>query len=252
MAAASRGIGLACATVLAAEGARVAICARDRGGVQAAASGIEELTGQAVAALVADVAEAPQAGRFVREGSAAVGGCQILVINAGGPPPGRAEDVSDADLFRALELSFLSAVRMAREALPLMRGAGYGRIVAIESWGVREPIPGLALSNAARAAAVGFLATLAREVASDGITVNVVAPGRILTGRTRELAEAMASERGTDQHAEIARFAEEIPMGRLGEPPDVGNLVAYLASERAGYMTGCVIPVDGGLLRGIH
>ena len=251
VAAASRGIGLACATALAREGARVAICSRDRAAVQAAAAGIEEATGRAVVPLLADVAEAAQASRFIREGSEALDGCQILVINAGGPPPGRAQDLSDADWFRALELSFLSAVRMSREAVPLMRGAGYGRIVAIESSSVREPIPGVALSNAARAAAWGFLKTLGREVAADGITVNAILPGRILTDRTYRLVDSLVAERGTSRDEELERYVEDVPMRRLGAPMDVGNLVAYLSSEQAGYITGSAIAVDGGMLRGL-
>jgi 3-oxoacyl-[acyl-carrier protein] reductase len=247
VAAASRGLGFASAMALAREGARLAICARDVNALREAADQIREATGSDVTPIVADASNAGDAIRFVREGAAALGGCHVLVANAGGPPPGRAIDLSDRDFLEAIELSFLSVVRMAREALPHMRAAGYGRIVAISSSSVKEPIPGLALSNAARAAATGFLKTLAREVAPDGITVNAVLPGRFRTRRVHDLAAA----RGRTMDEELGAQAADVPMGRLGEPGELGEVVAFLASDRASYVTGAMLSVDGGLFHGL-
>jgi 3-oxoacyl-[acyl-carrier protein] reductase len=246
VAAASKGLGLACATALAREGARVAICARDAAEVEAARAGIVEATGAEVFGITADVGTADGATGFVRQAAGALGGCQVLVANAGGPPPGQSLDFSDGEYLAALELSFLSVVRMAREAVPHMREAGYGRVVAILSSSVKQPIPNLALSNAARSATVGFLKTLAREVAPEGITVNAVLPGRLLTDRARQLAAQSGSE-----EQGIAEQAAGVPMGRLGDPQELGDVVAFLASERASYLTGVMLSVDGGMFAGV-
>lgn len=251
VAAASRGLGRACAEALAREGAAVAVCSRDRRAVEAAATEISESTGARVVPVVADVARAEDAARFVREGAEALGGCQILVTNAGGPPTGRAVDAADEDWQQALDLNFLSAVRMCREALPRMREAGYGRVVAITSLVVKQPDSSLALSTAARLATTGFLRNLAGEVAGDGITVNAVLPSAVLTARTRELAERRARRGAASPEDLLADAAAEVPVGRMGDPAEVGDLVAFLASERAGFLTGCTIQVDGGLYRGV-
>lgn len=248
VAAASAGLGLACATALAREGARLAICGRDPGRLETAREHIAETTGRTdVVALPADVGTEEGAVGFVREATERLGGCEILVLNAGGPPPGRAQDLADEDYRRAIELNFYSTVRMVREGLPGMREAGYGRIVLIASSSVKLPIPGLALSNTARVAAAAFLKTLSREVAPEGITVNGVLPARFLTDRIRDLADARALANGTDSDHEMRTLAEEIPMGRLGDPMELGDLVAFLCSERASYLTGLMISVDGGV-----
>ena len=251
MSAASRGLGFACARALAAEGARVALCARTMAAAEEAAGRIGEETGSTVQALEADVSTADGAAGFVRRGAEELGGCHILVANAGGPKPGRAMEMSDQEWLGALELNFLSTVRMVREALPHMRRAGYGRIVAITSSAVKEPIPNLALSNAARAAATGYLKTLAREAGGEGITVNAVLPGRILTDRIRRLAMERAGAEGVSEEEALAQQAADVPLGRLGRPEDVGDVVTFLASERAAYLTGCMLSVDGGLLRSL-
>jgi 3-oxoacyl-[acyl-carrier protein] reductase len=159
--------------------------------------------------------------------------------------------MSDEDWQAALELNFLSVVRMAREALPHMRRGGYGRIVAITSSAAKEPIPNLALSNAARAATTGFLKTLSKEVAGQGITVNAVLPGRILTDRIRALARDRASSSDVSPDQALSEQAADIPIGRLGRAEEVGDVVAFLASERASYLTGCMLSVDGGMLRSL-
>jgi 3-oxoacyl-[acyl-carrier protein] reductase len=250
VAAASRGMGFAAARSLAREGARVAICSRDRGAVESARDRIAEETGREVHALVADVAEAGDVERFVREGAEAAGGCQILVPNAGGPPPGSAAAAPDEDWLAGLELTFLSVARMCRAALPLMREAGYGRIVAISSLVVKQPEPSLAISNAVRLAVTGFLRTLAWEAARDGVTVNAVLPSSVLTDRHRDLAGRRADESGRTLDKQLAEDAAAVPVGRLGDPAEVGDLVAFLASERAAFLTGLQVQADGGLYRG--
>lgn len=251
VAAASKGLGRGCATALAAEGARVAICARDRGALEATRDEIAESTGATVVGIPADVSREEDARRFVREGAEAVGGCQILVANAGGPPTGRFEDLSDQDVRDAIELNFLSTTRMAREAIPHMREARYGRIAVISSTAVKQPIPGLILSSAARAAAAGWARSLADEVAGDGITVNTVFPGRFFTDRIRFLHADRAEREGRSQEEVRAEDEAAIPVGRIGDPRELGDVVAFLSSERAAYITGAFLQVDGGMYRGL-
>jgi 3-oxoacyl-[acyl-carrier protein] reductase len=251
VAAASKGLGKGCAAALAAEGARVAICARDGGALEATRDEIAEATGATVVAITADVSREEDARRFVREGAEALGGCQILVANAGGPPTGRFEDFSDQEVRDALELNFLSTTRMAREAVPAMRHAGFGRIVVISSSAVKQPIGGLILSTSARAAAAGWARSLADEVAGDGITVNTVLPGRFLTDRIRFLHRDRAERSGRSEQDERAEDEATIPVGRIGDPRELGDVVAFLCSERAAYITGTFLQVDGGMYRGL-
>ena len=251
VAAASRGLGRAAALALAGEGAAVAICARDAAALGETRDEIAERTGATVVAIPADVSEPGEAARFVEEGAEALGGCQILVPNAGGPPPGRFDDLADEDFRAALDLLFFSALGMTRAALPHMRSAGYGRVVLVSSMSVREPIAGLMLSNSVRAAVSGWARTLADEVAGDGITVNAVLPGRVMTDRVAWLLEQRAAASGRSVEEERAHDLASIPLGRFGEPADVGDLVAYLASPRAAYVTGISVPVDGGAHRGL-
>jgi 3-oxoacyl-[acyl-carrier protein] reductase len=251
VAAASRGLGKACAWSLAAEGASVAICARDRGALEAARDEIAEATGGTVVAVPADVSQEAGAVGFVREGSEAVGGCQVLVANAGGPSPGRFQDLGEDDWRAALDLNLFSTLRMSREAIPRMRDAGYGRIVVIASLAVKQPMANLILSNAVRAAVVGWARTLADEVGGDGITVNAVLPGRVDTARVRSILQGQADAAGRSLEEQVEVEVAAIPVGRLGEPRELGDVVAFLASERAAYLTGTFIQVDGGLYRGL-
>jgi 3-oxoacyl-[acyl-carrier protein] reductase len=251
VAAASRGLGKACALSLATEGASVAICARDTGALEATRDEIAERTGSTVVGIAADLSRGEEAARFVREGGEALGGCQILVTNAGGPPTGTFEQLGEDAFREALEALFFSTMRMSREAIPAMRSAGYGRIVVISSTSVKQPIPNLMLSNSARSAVAGWAKTLANELAPDGITVNAVMPGRVLTDRVRYLIERAAEASGRPVEEEREAQAAAIPVGRFGKPEDVGDLVAYLASERASFITGSSIQVDGGMTRGL-
>ena len=251
VAAASKGLGRGCATALAGEGARVAICARDGGALEATRDEIAEATGATLVAIRADVSREEEARRFVQEGAEALGGCEILVANAGGPPTGRFEELSDRHVREALELNFLSTTWMAREAIPRMRQAGYGRIVVISSSSVKQPIAGLILSTSARAAAAGWARTLADEVARDGITVNTVLPGRFLTDRIRFLERDRAERSGRSEEEVRAEDEAAIPVGRIGDPRELGDVVAFLCSERAAYITGTFLQVDGGSYRGL-
>jgi 3-oxoacyl-[acyl-carrier protein] reductase len=236
---ASRGLGRAVAAALAREGARVAMASRSREALEQAAAEIE---GETVV-MEADAADLDRLADLASEVEQALGPIEILVANTGGPPFGGALD-NELNEWEQAYKSLVLAPRVLIEAvLPGMRERGWGRIVNVGSSSVREPIPGLALSNAHRMAAVGFFKTLASEVAADGITVNTVATGRFATER---LASNWAS------WEEMERGAREgVPAGRLGRPDEYGDLVAFLCSERAAYLTGAVIPLDGGLLRSV-
>ena len=234
---ASRGIGRAVAAVLASEGARVALASRSRPGLTEAAAEIEGET----AVLVADASDLDRLAALPGEVEEALGPIEILVTNTGGPPLGGALDNPLAEWEQAYRSLVLAPRTLIEAVLPAMRERGWGRIVNVGSSSVREPIPGLALSNSHRMAAIGFFKTLASEVAAEGITVNTIATGRFATDR---LASNWGSWEEMERHAR-----EGVPAARLGTPEEYGDLVAFLCSERAAYLTGAVIPLDGGLLR---
>jgi 3-oxoacyl-[acyl-carrier protein] reductase len=233
---ASRGIGRGIAAALAREGVRVAIASRSRERIEEAAAAI---AGD-VSPFVADASDLDRLGALPAEVEAALGPIEILVANTGGPPYGGALDHELDEWERAYRSLVLAPRLLAGAVVPGMRERGWGRIVNVGSSSTREPIPGLNLSNSHRMAAVGFLKTLSREVAADGITVNTVATGRFATDR-------LAAAAGSLEAAETAA-REQVPAGRLGQPDEYGDLVAFLCSERAAYITGAVIPIDGGLL----
>lgn len=231
VAAASRGLGYATAAALATEGVQVAICGRDQKAVTEAADRI----GDRAVPLVADVSKADGAEAFVDGARDALGGIDILVTNAGGPPPGDFSSTELDQYLTAFELNCLSVIAMCNAAVPDMRRQRWGRVVAITSIAVRQPIPGLILSNTARAGATGFLKTLAREVAGDGVTVNSLQPGTHDTDRVRQL--------GHD--------ASGVPAGTIGRPEDFGAIAAFLCSEHVRFLTGSAIHVDGGAYAGL-
>jgi 3-oxoacyl-[acyl-carrier protein] reductase len=234
---ASRGIGRAIATSLAREGCRVAIASRSREKIDEAAAAIDP----PASPFVADASDLERLARLPGEVEAALGPIDVLVANTGGPPFGGALD-HDLEAWEQAYRSLVLAPKVLADAVvPGMRERGWGRIVNVGSSSTREPIAGLNLSNAHRMAAIGFLKTLATEVAPDGITVNTVATGRFATER---LADASGSLDGAEEAAR-----SQVPAGRLGRPEEYGDLVAFLCSERAAYVTGTVIPIDGGLLR---
>lgn len=249
--AASEGLGRAAAESLAREGCKLAICSRRQPAIEAVAADIRREFGVDVLARAADLRVAQDITQFVGAAVEAYGGVDVLVTNVGGPKPGLFDTLSDGDWFEAVDLLLMSAVRLTREVVPHMRQRGGGRIVHITSVAVKQPVPGLMLSNAVRAAVVGFSKTLSRELAQDRITVNCVAPGYTRTSRVERLNEAAAQREGQPVAAIEQRLFAQIPMGRLGEPRELADLIAFLSSDLSGYLTGTVIQVDGGIIAGI-
>jgi len=237
--AASKGLGRACAEALVAEGAKVFISSRDAAAIEAA--------GKAMGAAgwkAADFSRAGEEEPLVGAAVAKLGGLDVLVVNAGGPPPGTFLSTPIGAWDAAYQLTLKSAVALVHAGLPHLRESGYGRIVFITSVAVRQPIPTITLSNAFRAAVTGMAKTVSREVARDGITVNCLAPDKILTDRIRQMA-------GGSEEA-LKRMAADSPTGRFGEPSEFAAACAFLCSRQAGYITGQTLGVDGGALLGVH
>lgn len=247
----SRGLGYACALELAREGARVSLCARNGEEAAAAARRIAEETGSEAVGFGFDlgVAGAPEA--WAAASRESLGDADILVHNTGGPAPGQFEDLDDAAWAAAFDLLVLSAVRLFRAVLPGMRRNKWGRIVAIESISVKEPIDGLLLSNALRPGVVAVVKSLSRTVAADGITVNCVAPGAYATQRARDLAAARAEKAGISVDAFLREKAAGFPRRRPGDPEELAAVVAFLCSTRAANVNGATVVADGGTVRSL-
>lgn len=243
--AASKGIGLACAQGFYAEGANVTICGRNKTSLDAAAK-----TMPGCLTVTGDVTNPKDIAAIVAQAAEKFGGIDVLVNNAGGPPAGKYEDLEDAAWEKAVNLTLMSAVRTTNAVIPFMRKAGGGRIVNISSFGVKQPILGLSLSNSVRMAVLGWAKTLASQVAEYNILVNTVCPGWTRTGRVTSLLETKAEEGGTSSDDVAANIATQIPLGRIGEPEEVANLAVFLGSSAASYMTGTAIQVDGGIVQG--
>jgi 3-oxoacyl-[acyl-carrier protein] reductase len=251
VAASSQGLGRAVAEELAAEGASLVLCARDPQTLDKTAAAIAERSNVRVLAVPADVTNTDDIKRLVDAGIERFGPIDILVTNAGGPPAGRFEQLTREQWEQAIRLTLLSAVELARQVLPGMKERRWGRILNITSIAVKQPVENLLLSNSLRAGLTGFARTLANEVAADGITVNNVLPGYTRTERLEELAEMMSEKQGISASEFRGKWEKEIPMGRLGEPREFAALVAFLASERASYITGTSIQVDGGWIKSL-
>ena len=251
VAAASRGLGRAVAEELAAEGASLILCARDAATLAETTAAIADGTGAHVLGVPSDVTDAEQVKHLVASGNERFGGIDILVTNAGGPPAGRFDQLTQEQWERATQLTLYSAVHLAREVLPGMKTRRWGRILNITSIAVKQPVDGLLLSNSLRAAVTGFARTLANEVATEGITVNNILPGYTRTERLEELARMMADKQGISESEFRSQWEREIPMGRLGEPRELAALAAFLVSERASYITGTSIQVDGGWIKSL-
>src|SRR6266571_8253868 len=243
---ASKGIGKAAALGLAREGCRVAICSRTSETIEAAASEIREATSAEVLPLVCDMANFDSIRAAVSTAAAQFQRLDIVVNNAGGPPSGSFETLDEHYWQHAIDQNLLSAVRTVREALPYLRRSGAGRVINITSVAVKQPIDGLMLSNATRLAVVGWAKTLSRELAPHGITVNNICPGNIATERLISLIEDRARRQKQSLEEAVALEEGRVPIGFLGEPDDVANLAVFLASDKARYITGATIQVDGG------
>ena len=250
--AASKGLGRAAAFDLAREGARLAICARTEGPLMETAEQIRRETGAEVLALSCDVSVAEQIDAFVDR----VAGhyherIDILVNNAGGPPPGTAAEITLEQWQVAYERNFISVVRFCERVIPYMKKRRWGRIINITSSSTRQPIDGLATSNAIRPAIVGLAKTMSRELAPDNILINNVSPGMFRTDRHEQLLESMAASTGQTPEQILAQRVTQIPLGRMGHPEEHAHVITFLASEQASYVTGQTIAVDGGLVRGL-
>lgn len=250
----SQGLGRAIAEALASEGAHVVVNGRNAEKLEAVRDGIAGATqamGARVAAVAADLTEAPEIARLVEEARAALGQIDILVTNTGGPPSGPFES-HDHDTWQAAIANNLeSVVHLVRAVLPEMKERRWGRIVNVTSISAKQPVGGLILSNSLRAAVTGFAKTIANEAAPFGVTVNCVLPGYTRTERLVDLAEANAGRSGATVEAVYEGWAEEIPMGRLGEPEELAALATFLCSEKAAYVTGQSVAADGGWIKGL-
>ena len=251
VAGASRGIGAAVARALAEEGCKVAICGRNGGKLNETAKRMREETRGTIVPIVADVAKKDSAYQFVRAAVHQFGGLDILVTNAGGPPPGNMADISDDSWTSAFNTTVLSTVRMSREAVPHLRRSPCGRIIHLTSSTTRQPIEGLILSNSLRLAVIGFSKHLALELAKDKITVNCVCQGWTDTERVQEVLAGRAEREKTDKAAALRAITSQIALGRLATPEEIGDLVAFLASDRASYITGSAIAIDGGYVKAV-
>lgn len=249
--AASKGLGRATALSLAREGARVAICARSAQALEEAAAEIRHVTGGVVVPIVADVSRADDVDRLVDAAARQLGAVDILITNTGGPKSGPFTSLSDEDWREAIDSLLMSVVRLSRAVIPHMRARRGGRILHITSVSAKQPVAGLVLSNALRAGITGLARTLANELAPDNILVNCVAPGYTATDRVVELADAAASREGISAEAVQQRTLAQIPMQRLATTDEFADVVTFLASDRASYVTGTTLQIDGGYVRGL-
>ncbi|PCI36917.1 MAG: hypothetical protein COB53_07970 [Elusimicrobia bacterium] len=249
--AASKGLGRASAEALAAEGCKVGLCARGEEALQETARAIIKTHGVEVHFEPVDVLDDAARQRFLQNVEDTLGPIDILVVNGGGPPHGTASAVSDEEIESAVASTLIPKIKWTRAVVQGMRERKWGRILLIESTSVKQPIDGLALSNTMRAGVAGFAKTLATEVASDGVLVNLVLPGSTDTDRLKALFEHRAKEAGVSIEAAKSAYGKRTPLGRIARPEEFGAVIAFLASEKASYVTGAVIPVDGGICSGL-
>jgi len=244
--AASKGIGKATALGFLQEGARVTICARDQQALEAAREELQAATGGQIVAITADVSDPQQLQALVSAATAAHGETEVLVNNAGGPPAGSHTDISAQQWQQAFDLTLQSAVRLTELVLPGMKKAGWGRVVNLSSYSVKQPMDNMMLSNSIRLSVLGWAKTLANEVAADGILVNTVCPGWTDTARVASLLQQKSAATGASVDEVRNDIAANVPLGRIASAQEIANVVVFLASNSASYVTGAAIPVDGG------
>ncbi len=252
VAASSQGLGKAVAQGLAREGAKVAICARTESALSQTAEQIRKETGVEVLARTADVTVYEQVKRFVGETNNHFGRVDICVTNAGGPPAKPFSDTTVEDWQAGVNLNLMSTLYFVREVLPLMQKRKWGRVITVTSASVKQPIDNLVLSNSVRSAVTGLMKSLSNEYGKDNILVNNVCPGYTLTSRLDQLSGKLAKAEGVDPKQIQQRWASQVPLGRIGQPEEFANMVVFLASERASYITGVSVAIDGGHVKGIY
>ena len=251
VAASSKGLGKAVAWSLAREGAKLVICARNKDVLEKTADDIFLETGVSVFPLAVDLADSEQIDWMIDETLDLFGRVDILVTNAGGPSPGQFMDIGESEWMKAVQQTLMSVIRLTRAVIPGMRKQKWGRIVHMTSVSVKQPIDGLLLSNVLRPGIVGLTKSLSQELASDNILVNAVCPGYYLTDRVKELLQKKAKKNKTSVDKAMEDVVHEIPLGRMGRPEELADLIVFLASERASYITGSIIQVDGGFVKGL-
>ena len=249
--ASSKGLGRGVAEALAAEGCDLAICAREEGALEQTAQAIRESTGSKVFYMACDVSNAQQLDRFLDSALAEYGRVDVLVNNAGGPHAGDSSGLADSDWEEAFQLTLMSVVRSCRKVVPGMRERGWGRILNITSVSVKEPLPGMTLSNSFRPAVAGFAKSLAKELAPYGILVHCLMPGAFLTDRNLTLGAGIAKDRGIEFSQLVSEWEKGVPLGRMGDPRECGALAAFLASDRCSFTTGTCIAIEGGLIKSL-
>lgn len=247
---ASRGLGYAVAQGLAQEGADLVITSRQPAGLDKAVGSLSKISKSRIIAVAGDITDPSFPATLLEKTVAELGGLDLLVTNAGGPPPGKFEDFDDQMWQRAIDLSLMSHVRVIRAALPHLRQSGSPSVLTITSYSVKQPVPNLVLSNSVRAATVGLTKTLALELGRDSIRFNSILPGWTVTERVTELMSARAKMNGTTIDEEIAKQAQDSPLGRLCQPHEFANVAVFLLSPAASYLTGVMLSVDGGMVKG--
>jgi 3-oxoacyl-[acyl-carrier protein] reductase len=251
VAASSRGLGKAVAWALAREGTKLVICARNKKTLEETADEILMETGVTVFPLAMDLSDPERIDWLVTETMDLFGKVDILVTNAGGPPSGSLDELDDNQWKKSIDLTLMSVVRLTKAVIPAMKEQNWGRIIHLASVTVKQPVPGMLLSNTIRPAVIGFSKSIAEEVAGYQITVNAVCPGHFSTNRLRELMENKAQQSNISVKQIENELIDQVPLRRIGDPEEFGNLVAFLASEKAGYLTGATIQIDGGYVKGI-
>ncbi|HET7100964.1 MAG TPA: SDR family oxidoreductase [Terriglobia bacterium] len=252
VAASSRGLGKAVALGLAREGARLAICSRSESNINQAAEEIRRETGVEILARAVDVTDCEQVRSFVAETNDRFGRVDICVTNAGGPPAKPFSDTTVEDWQAGVNLNLMSTLYFVREVLPLMQKRKWGRVISITSLSVKQPLDNLVLSNSIRSAVSSLMKTLSNEYGKDNILINNVCPGYTLTARLEELSGRLAKAEGVDSNEIQQRWARQAPLNRVGRPEEFANVVVFLASECASYVTGVSVSIDGGLVKGLY